>query len=80
MQEKIKILQEQAAFNKQIQKHRNEIEEEKLKILKENMALKKAKFEYHKISNLEYKSIFTNIDENLKCFKDDVQKLVPYLT
>lgn len=37
MRTKLKILQEQATFNKQIQNRRNEIEEEKLKVLKENM-------------------------------------------
>lgn len=69
MRVKIEILREQVVFNKQMQEHRNEIEEEKLKILRENMVLKKAKFEYHKISHLEYKDIFTTIDENLRMLK-----------
>lgn len=79
MQEKINILREQTAHNKQMQARRNEIEEEKLKILRENLALKKAKFEHYKSSLLEYKNIFTNIDENLRCLKDEVEKVPSYI-
>lgn len=55
----------------------NEIEEEKLKILKEKMALKKQMFECLKINNLEYKDVLISINENLIHLRDEVEKLGP---
>ncbi|XP_024879185.1 uncharacterized protein LOC112459365 [Temnothorax curvispinosus] len=81
MREKVEVLQEQGAFNKKTQERRNEIEEEKLKILKENIALKKQKFQFLQTSHSEYKDTLTNIDDNLLRLIDEVEKVVPsYLT
>jgi len=55
--------------------HENmEIKQEKLKISKEKLFLQREKLEYLKNIHSNFKNIFNNIDYNIKCLKEEMEK------
>jgi len=55
--------------------HENiEIKQEKLRIFKEKLFLQREKLEYLKNIHSNFKNIFNNIDYNIKCLKEEMEK------